>query len=87
MYSPTEKHMKRNLKYFENLKNVLEAHETKAKSVQFRRHLLQRQKIANYQNEKERIMGEISQAEQRGLISVNLKRRKAQLNQLIKNIN
>ena len=87
MYSPTEKQMKRNLKYFENLKNVLEAHETKAKSVQFRRHLLQRQKIANYQNEKERIMGEISQAEQRGLISTQLKRRKEQLNQLIKDIN
>mgnify|MGYP006299679683 CR=1 FL=1 len=87
MYSSTEKQMKRSLKYFKNLKNIMEAHETKAKSVQFRRHLLQRQKVANYQNEKERIMGEIAQAEQRGLVSARLKQRKAQLNQLIRDIN
>ena len=87
MYSSTEKQMKRNLKYFENLQKVLEAHETKAKSIHFRKHLLQRQKVSNYQNEKERIMGEIAQAEQRGLVSARLKQRKAQLNRLIRDIN
>ena len=66
--------MKRNLNYYKQLKDVLEAHETKAKSINFRRHALQRQKIANYQNEKERIMGETAHTEQIGLSSRLLKR-------------
>ena len=66
----------------------MEAHETKAKSIHFRKHLLQRQKIANYQNEKERIMGEIAHADQVvGLSSVSLQRRRDQLDNLIRNIN
>ena len=87
MYSPTEKQMKRSLKYFQNLKDIMEAHETKAKSVHFRKHLLERQKIANYQNEKERVMGEIAHSEQIGLTSTRLKRRKRELDKLIRNIN
>jgi hypothetical protein len=79
--------MKRNLNYYKQLKDVLEAHETKAKSIHFRRHALQRQKIANYQNEKERIMGEIAHTEQIGLSSRFLKRRKDELERMAREIN
>ena len=87
MYSHTEKQMKQNLNYYKQLKNILEAHETKAKSIHFRRHALQRQKIANYQNEKEQIMGEISHSEQVGLSSRLLKRRKEELERMAREIN
>ena len=79
--------MKRNLNYYKHLKDILEAHETKAKSIHFRRHALQRQKIANYQNEKERIMGEIAHTEQIGLSSRLLKRRKEELERMAREIN
>lgn len=87
MYSHTEKQMKQNLNYYKQLKDILEAHETKAKSIHFRRHALQRQKIANYQNEKERIMGEIAHTEQIGLSSRLLKRRKEELERMAREIN
>ena len=87
MYSYTEKQMKQNLNYYKQLKDVLEAHETKAKSIHFRRHALQRQKIANYQNEKERIMGEIAHNDTIGLTSRFLKRRKDELERMSREIN
>ena len=87
MYSHTEKQMKQNLNYYKQLKDVLEAHETKAKSIHFRRHALQRQKIANYQNEKERIMGEIAHNDTIGLTSRFLKRRKDELERMSREIN
>ena len=81
------KQIKRNLNYYKQLKDILEAHETKAKSVHFRRHALQRQKVANYQNEKERIMGEIAHSETRGLTSHHLNKRKETLEKLSREIN
>ena len=38
------KYADRNLIYYKKQKNQMEAHETKAKSIQFRNHVLQRQK-------------------------------------------
>ena len=67
--SPTDKQLKKNIPLFENLKEMMEAHEIKAKSVHFRRKLLERQKVANYQNELDRLRGGLSQAELRGLTS------------------
>ena len=87
MYSHTEKQMKRNLNYYKQLKDIMEAHETKAKSIHSRRHALQRQKVANYQNEKERIMGEIAHNQQIGLTTVVLKRRKEELERMAREIN
>ena len=87
MYSYTEKQMKQNLNYYKQLKDVLEAHETKAKSIHFRRNALQRQKVANYQNEKERIMGQMAQNEKRGLTSTHLRRRKEELERIVRDIN
>jgi hypothetical protein len=79
--------MRRNLNYYKRLKDVLEARETKAKSIHFRRHALQRQKISNYQNEKERIMGEIAHTEQIGFSARLLKRRKEELERMAREIN
>ena len=53
------KYTDRNLNYYKKLKNQMEAHETKAKSIQFRNHVLQREK-KNYSNELERVKGELS---------------------------
>ena len=80
------KQMKQNLNYYKQLKDILEAHETRAKSVNFKRNAMQMQKVANYQNEKERIMGEIPHNETIGLSSRLLKRRKEELARLSKEI-
>jgi hypothetical protein len=51
--------------YFKNLKDQLEAHQTKTKSVLFRRKLLENQKKQNYSNELHRIRGYLSQTDTR----------------------
>ena len=38
----------------------MDKHELKAKSIHFRRNLLERQRIANYTNEMDRVRGELS---------------------------
>jgi hypothetical protein len=55
-----EKWSNRNLRYYKNLKNQLDAHETKAKSIQFRHNVMEKQKAKNYNNELDRIRGELS---------------------------
>jgi hypothetical protein len=62
----------------------MEAHETKAKSVKFRKHLLARQKVTNYQNELDRLRGGLSQAELRGLTAGALKSRIEKLENITK---
>ena len=47
--------------YLKREQQMLDAHETKAKSIEFRRNALERQKVANYQNEHDRITGALSQ--------------------------
>ena len=54
------KYTDRNLNYYRKLKNQMDAHETKAKSIQFRNLVLHRQKINNYNNELQRVKGELS---------------------------
>ena len=46
--------------YFKRIKDMLEAHELKAKSINFRRKLLQDRKKAGYQNEYDRLRGTIA---------------------------
>jgi hypothetical protein len=86
MYSSIEKHKKKSLHYLKHLKDMLEAHETKAKSIHFRRRLLERQKVSNYQNELDRLRGGLSQAELRGLTSGAFKSRIENLQKLTEQI-
>ena len=53
------------LNYFKNLKDTLEAHQTKAKSVLFRRKLLEHRDKTNYTNELQRIRRELSKNDTR----------------------
>ena len=55
--SPSET---RNLHYLKNLKDTLEAHQTKASSILFRKQLLEHQNKINYTTELSRIRGELS---------------------------
>ncbi len=50
----------KNLEYFKRMKDILEAHETKAKNILFRNAIIDNQKRINYENEKNRLMGELS---------------------------
>ena len=52
----------KNLRYFELVKDQMEKHELRAKSIQFRRNLLERQRVANYTNELDRVRGELSKS-------------------------
>ena len=86
MYSPIEKQMKKSLHYFKHLKNMMEAHETKAQSSHFRRRLLERQKITNYQNKLDRLRSALSHAELRGLTAGAFKARIEKLEKLTEQI-
>ena len=48
------------LGYWKLVKKTMEAHETKAKSILFRKNLLDAQKKINYQNEYERLRGTLA---------------------------
>ena len=48
------------LTMFKREKKLMEAHETKAKSILFRKNLLDAQKKINYQNEYERLRGNLA---------------------------
>ena len=50
----------RNLHYLKNLKDTLEAHQTKAASIMFRKQLMEHQNKVNYTTELSRIRGELS---------------------------
>ena len=47
-------------RYFQQIKDMLEAHELKAKSIHFRTKLLQDRRKASYQNEYDRLRGAVS---------------------------
>ena len=55
-----EDEMLNRLGYWKLVKKTMEAHETKAKSIDFRRNVLQAAKTANYQNEYERLRGTLA---------------------------
>jgi len=61
MNSHMKAHIQKNMHYFERVKEQMEKHELKAKSIHFRRNLLERQKVANYTNELDRVRGLLSQ--------------------------
>jgi hypothetical protein len=75
-----------NTNYLKQLQGLHEFHETKAKSIHFRRNLLNRQKIANYQNEIDRIRGVLSQTNMNHITKEHLKKREDELKDMINNI-
>ena len=59
-YSETEQAVKNRLRYWKLVKEKQDAHEAKVKSVVFRHNLLTTQKKINYQNEYDRLRGELA---------------------------
>ena len=55
-----EKHISNRLHYFKNVQKQLDAQATKASSIALRKQWLEKQKKMNYQNEYDRIRGEIA---------------------------
>ena len=51
MISPTDKQITKSMRCLKKLKDMMEVRGTKEQFVQFRKNLLERQKVANYQNE------------------------------------
>ena len=76
-----------NLHYLKILKEEQEFRDTKSKSINYRRKMLERQKIANYKNELDRVIGLISQSVMKGVTHEHLDKRKKELNAMIENIN
>ena len=81
-----EKQMNKSLHYLSQLKAIMEAKETKAKSIHFRNKLVERQKVSNYQNELDRMRGGLTQAEFKGLTAGAFKSRLEKLESMIKEI-
>ena len=71
-----QKQIKSNLHYYNQLQKVLDAHQTKAASIQLRKQWLERQNINNYQNEYDKIRGLISQNTLKGKTNAHLDKRK-----------
>ena len=76
-----------NTHYLKQLNHFHEMQEAREKSVAYRRHMLNRQKIANYRNEIDRIDGVLSQTVLKHASHQHLKNRKQELGEMIKNIN
>ena len=55
-----DKHITNRLHYFKNVQKQLDAQATKASSIALRKRWLEKQKKMNYQNEYDRIRGEIA---------------------------
>ncbi len=60
----------------------MDAHQTKASSIEIRKKWLERQKVDNYQNEYDRIRGMIAQNDRKGVSVEHLKNRKNKLEEL-----
>jgi hypothetical protein len=50
------------LEYYKRLKEQVEAHETKGRSLQMRRNIIKAQQLANYQNEYDKIRSILEQS-------------------------
>ena len=77
-----EKATKNRMLYYKGLKDKLEIHQTKVGLISLRNKWLRDQKIANYQNEYDRIRGELSRSHLQGQTVEKLKDRKDMLEKL-----
>jgi len=67
------------LHYYKQLQKQIDAHQTKAASIQLRKQWLERQKLNNYTNEYDRIRGLIAQNIVKGTSVEHLKKRENEL--------
>ena len=81
-----DKHIANRLHYFKTLKDKLDAHATKARSINLRKQWMDSQKKMNYTNEYNRIRSELEQSKLRGLTTELLQKRKDHLKKLGANI-
>ena len=77
-----EKATKNRMQHYKDLKDKLEIHQTKVGLISLRNKLLRDQKLANYQNEYDRIRGELSRSHLQGQTVEKLKDRKDMLGKL-----
>ena len=73
---------KHGLHYAKNLKDTMEAHNTKIASIAFRKKILYDQKKFNYQSEYEKVRGILAQSNQPFQTTQRLLQRKAHLKEL-----
>ena len=59
-YSHTEKHIAKHLQYYHIQQKIIDAHKTKAESITFRKHIIEKSKMSNYENEYDRVRGIIA---------------------------
>ena len=79
---------KYNSHYLNQLKKLHELRKMKAVNLAYRNEILKKQKINNYQNELDRITGEMSKSIFKNNISLDsMKRREQELKEMIKHIN
>ena len=71
--------LKNRLNYFGTLQKKLDAHQTKAESIDVRKKWLERQKVADHQNECDRISGVIAQNDRKGVSVEHSEKRKNKL--------
>ena len=76
-----------NMHYLKQLKNFHETQEMKVKNINYRNKMLERQKIANYKNELDRVNGLIGQSVLKSVTHDQLNKRKKELNAMIENMN
>ena len=81
-----DKHIANRLHYFKTLKDKLDAHATKARSINLRKQWMDSQKKMNYTNEYNRIRSELEQSKLKGLTTDLLQKRKNKLKELGANI-
>ena len=77
-----QRHITNKLHYFKNLQKQLDAHATKVSSIRLRKEWLEKQKIMNYQNEYDRVLGMISQNTLKGKSIASFDDRKKHLEKL-----
>ena len=77
-----ERQIKKKLQYYKQLRDKLEVIQTKVALNSLRNQFLQDQKRMNYQNEYERIRGELSRSNLHGLTTQKLRERKDVLERL-----
>ena len=73
------------MEYYKRLKEQVEAHETKGKSLQMRRNIIKAQQLANYQNEYDKIRSILEQSitkRERGITTKTLNKNKEIFNNL-----
>ena len=75
MFVPSDKQISKSIKYLRQLKEKMELQKAKVDSIHFRHHVLQMQKISNYDNEKHRLIGELDHLERKGLTNNVIQKR------------